>query len=262
LFKLVVLDVDDTLVNIQKDLSDMNRQAIIKAQEKGVLVTLASGRMHQTMERLAGQLQITQPLISCNGALVKDDKIVLARETVDNEIAKEVIEFFNSRKKTLQLYTEQGLFTKEKCVRTWRLEEAEGLPCSIIDTASYNVFYKDLLKLLIRLEPEEVERYRKELAQHFGDKIIAALSHRVYIEITNKGINKGKAVAILAKHLGIAQSEVMTIGDSPNDMSMLEWAGLGVAMGNASQEVKAVANTTTLAIEEDGVARALEEYVL
>lgn len=262
MFKLVVLDVDDTIVNAQNNLSVANKKAIIKAQEKGIYVTLASGRMYQTMERLAQELEIKLPLICCNGALVKNQETVLMHESVDNDIAKKVIEFFNKREKTLQLYTEQGLFTKEKCPRTWRLEEGEGLPCNVIDVNSYNEFYKDLLKLLIRLEPEEVTDYRKDLQEHFGDKISAALSHKVYIEITNKGINKGKAVAALAEKLGIEQQKVMTIGDSPNDMSMLSWAGLGVAMGNASAEVQAVANANTLSIENDGVAKALEKYIL
>lgn len=137
------------------------------------------------------------------------------------------------------------------------------MPCNIIDESAYYLFHQeDLLKFLIRLDPSEVEQYRKELQENFGNRISAALSHNVYMEITDKGVNKGRAVSMLAARLGIDRSEVMAIGDSPNDKKMLEWAGMGIAMGNASQEVKLVADNVTLPIEKDGVAKALYEYVL
>lgn len=262
MFKLVVLDVDDTIVNSKKELSIASKECIVAAQKKGIYVTLASGRMYQTMQSTAKNLSITIPLISCNGALIRNEERILNCENVDENIAKKVMTFFSERNKVLQLYTKQGLFTKEKCPCTWSLEEQEGLPCSLLDEKTYDAFNKDLLKLLIRLYPSEVCTYRKELKDSFGDKISAALSHNVYIEITNKEVNKGRAVAWLAKYLGVEQKNVLAIGDSPNDTSMLRWAGLGIAMGNASDEVKSVADEITLSVDDDGVAKVLEKYVL
>lgn len=263
MYKLIVLDVDDTIVTLEKNVSPATIGAIKKVQDKGVAATLASGRMHQAMLSTAEKLNIKLPLISCNGALIRDDSNVISCDMLDKNVAKDVISFFNDKNKVLQLYTKEGVYTKEKCERTWRLEQSEGVPCNIIDPKAYDAFYQnDLLKLLIRLEAEEIFDYREEVDSAFGDRLSAAISHNVYFEITDKGVNKGRAVEALAKKLGFARDEVVAIGDSHNDQKMLEWAGLGIAMGNASEEVKLAADKITLPIEEDGVAAALYEYIL
>lgn len=263
MYKLVVLDVDDTIVTMEKSISAATIEAIKKAQSRGVQVTLASGRMHQAMLSTAKKLDIKLPLISCNGAMIRAEEQVLSCDMLDKNIAKEVIEFFENKNKVLQLYTKEGVYSKEKCERTWMLEQGEGVPCNVIEPAVYNDFYQnDLLKLLIRLKKDEVSFYRENVEAAFGSKVSAAVSHNVYFEITNKGVNKGKAVAWLAQKLGFERDEVVAIGDSHNDQKMLEWAGLGIAMGNASTEAKEAADKITLPIDQDGVAAALYEYVL
>ena len=263
MYKLVALDIDDTIINAKNNISEKTKQAILKAQAKGVKVTLASGRMYQSMKNLAGELEIKMPLISCNGAMIRSEEKLIECQLLNKDIAKKAMEYFTGKNKVLQIYKPDGLYTKEKCERTWRLEQAEGLPCNIIDAKAYDGFYKeDILKLLIRLEPDEVDFFRSDIKKNFNGVLSYALSHRVYIEMTHLGINKGKALSQLAQMYGIKQSEVLAIGDSPNDKKMLEWAGLGIAMGNAMDEVKKVADITTSSIEDDGVAKALEEYVL
>ena len=262
MYKLVVLDIDDTIVNSKYKISEKTKKAILAAKNKGIKVTLASGRIHQAMKNVAQELDITLPLISCNGALIKNNTEIINKSELNQNAAQNIIDFFNKRSRTLQLYTSDGLFTKEKCERTWRLEQHEGVPCNIIDSIEYDNFNASLLKALIRLEPDEVEQYRYEVSKHLGNEIDSALSHKVYLEMTQKGVTKGRAVSILADYLSIEQKNVMTIGDSPNDKSMLKWAGLGIAMGNASDEVKNAADQVTLSIEDDGVAHAFEKYIL
>lgn len=263
MYKLVALDIDDTIINIRNNISEKTRSAIMRAQKKGVKVTLASGRMYQSMINLAGHLDIKMPLISCNGAMIKSPDKTIYCQLLDNDTAKKAIDYFAEKNKALQIYKPDGLYSKEKCERTWFLEQSEGLPCNMIDEQAYDRFYKeDILKLLIRLQPEEVDFFRADIAEKFSGVLSYALSHKVYIEMTQLGINKGRALSHLAKLYGIKQNEVLAIGDSPNDKRMLEWAGLGIAMGNAMDEVKNSADTVTDTIENDGVAKALEEYVL
>ncbi len=262
MFKLLVLDVDDTIITARDKLTSASKEAIKEAQRRGIQVALASGRMHQAMKRLASELDIKLPLISCNGAMVKRlDGVAIAKETLDAGAALDVVAYFREKRRVMQLYKEEGLFSVEKCERTWRLEEREGVPCTIIGWESYASRHDDLLKLLIRLEPDEVEDCRMDVERLFGRRVNAALSHNVYLEFTNKGVDKGRAVALLAQKLGIRREEVMAVGDSPNDMSMLAWAGYGVAMGNALPEVKEVADALTLSVEEDGAALAIEKYI-
>ena len=263
MYKLVVMDVDDTIVMSGKKISSKVKEAVKKVQQKGIKVTLASGRMYQTMRSVAQELEIKLPLISCNGAMVRDEEKIFSCALLDKKAAKDILYFFERKNKVLQMYTSEGLFTKKKCERTWRLEQGEGLPCRVIEEEAYASFYQnDLLKFLIRLESDEVQQYIDELQEFFGSRISAALSHNFYIEITRQGINKGSALALLAGQLGIDRGAVLAIGDSPNDKKMIEWAGLGIAMGNASVEVKLIADKVTLPIEEDGVAEALYKYIL
>ena len=262
MFKLIVLDVDDTIITSKNKLSPVTKQAISKAQRQGVKFVLASGRMHQAMKSLAAELAIDLPLVSCNGALIKDAQRTLSRTVVDSVVAKEVIDYFQARQRVLQLYREEGVYSLEKCEYTWRLEESEGVSCTIVDEQSYSACHDNLLKLLIRLQPQEVAEYRERVKNHFSGRLSSALSHNVYLEMTGHNVNKGQALAFLAGQLGLASHEIMAIGDSPNDKKMLQWAGMGIAMGNASPEVKAVADKVTLSVDEDGVAAVLEEYII
>jgi Cof subfamily protein (haloacid dehalogenase superfamily) len=262
LYKLVVLDVDDTIVTQQNAISAATKDAVLSVRDIGVPVTLASGRMYETMRRLAGELRIDLPLICCNGALIKDEETTVCRETLTNTAAEAVLDFFRQKGKTLQLYREEGLYSKKKCERTWQMEEKAGLSCRIIDEQSYNSFNRDLLKMLVRLDPVSVREYQQELAEKFSGVVTAAISHSVYLEITNYGVDKAKALIKLAGLLGVRREEVLAVGDSPNDQNMLCWAGLGVAMGNASAEVKRQADVVAPSVWEDGVAHVLTKYVL
>lgn len=262
MYKLVVLDVDDTIVTKTNKLSEATRRAVLAVQKRGVAVTLASGRMYQTMRRLADELAIETPLISCNGALVRGGKTVFFCRALQAAAAKAALDFFRRRGLILQLYNKDGLYTKEKCALTWRLEEREGLSCNVVAEDIYNGFYHGLLKMLIRLSPDEAANYQRLLAERFAGRLSAAVSHGVCLEMTGRGVTKGAALSVLAQSLGIRREEVLAVGDSPNDCSMLEWAGLGVAMGDAAEEVKASADKITLPIAEDGAACALEKYVL
>ncbi|MDR2007102.1 MAG: HAD family hydrolase, partial [Acidaminococcales bacterium] len=176
--------------------------------------------------------------------------------------AKAALDFFNQKGLVLQLYSQDGLYTKKKCAATWRLEEKEGLCCHVIAENSYNDFYHGLLKMLIRLDPDAAAACQKLVSGHFAGRLSAAVSHGVCLEITGHGVNKGEALSALAGLYGIRREEVLAIGDSPNDCAMLEWAGLGVAMGNAAAQALAAADRVTLPIGEDGAACALEKYIL
>jgi Cof subfamily protein (haloacid dehalogenase superfamily) len=258
----VALDVDDTIVDKNNNLSDATRRAVAAVQRRGVAVTLASGRMYQTMRRIARELKIKMPLIGCNGALARDSLNVFFCRALPAADAKAAIDFFGQRGLVLQLYNQDGLYTKEKCALTWRMEQAEGLPCHIVGHDSYNGFCHGLLKMLIRLEPQEAANCQKIVAGHFAGRLDAAVSHGVCLEMTAHGVTKGGALATLAGIYGVRQEEVLAIGDSPNDSAMLAWAGLGVAMGDAPADVLAAADAVTLPVGEDGVARALEKYIL
>jgi hypothetical protein len=260
--KLVALDLDDTLLDEARLVSDRAKQAIRGAVAKGVTVIIATGRMYRSALPYALQLDLDVPLITYNGALVKCSMSgeTLLHRPVDAATAAQVLELFRQRGWYIQVYRDDQLYVRERDENARYYEYIADVDAIPVGDRLYDAV--ETTKLLAMDDPASIPEIYQTVEQAFGDKLYLTISKPNYLEILNPKASKGLALAYLAERLGIDRSEVMAVGDSLNDLDMIEYAGLGVAMGNSRPEVKAAAQAVTAGNDADGVAEAIEKYVL
>lgn len=261
--KLVAVDMDDTLLDDTLKVSPRTCEAIRKAQERGVIVTIATGRMFSSVLPFAKQLNIQAPVISYNGGMVRYpvSKEVLFHQSIDGEIAGKIVKLFREHGWYLQSYMNDELYVVERCEKAKSYEILAGIQAIAMGDEFYTMVHEPT-KMLSLAEPHEIQEIQQVIHKELGETIFLATSKSNYLEITHPKVNKGHALAILAEQLMIHQDEIMTIGDSNNDYPMIEYAGFGVAMGNASDRVKGIAQAVTADNNHHGVAEAIEKYIL
>ena len=261
--KLIAIDIDHTLIGSDLKISNRTKQAINATIDVGGRVTLATGRMYQAAVPFAEELGLDVPLITYDGALVKTAKTqeVYWHKPIPIEDAKEILEYTQAFGYHTNLYVDDELYVEslnEEARRYMAHVNVEAKPVGNL----LRFLSKPPTKLLMMAEPKIVERVLPELEEKFGAKAHVARSLPGYIEFTGENVTKGSALAALSKHLGIQRDQVMAIGDSENDISMLSYAGIGVAVGNANNKVQEAADYVTEGVNGDGVVEAINRFVL
>jgi hypothetical protein len=261
--KLVAIDLDDTLLDNSRAVSPRAKAAIAAAVARGVTVTVATGRMFPSALPYARQLELDVPLITYNGALVRCGLSgeTLLHNPLDAATAGKVLALFRERGWHVQVYLDDVLYVRERNAAVRKYEEIAGIAAVPVGDGLWTLSGEPT-KMLAMADPESIPGIDAAVRALCGGRIYTAASKPYYLEITHPDATKGTALAFLAGRLGISRGEVMAIGDSVNDLDMIEYAGLGVAMGNASQQVKEAADAVVAANDADGVAAAIEEYVL
>ncbi len=261
-YKLIAADLDDTLLNDQLQVSSRNRRAFSLAQEKGLKVTIATGRMYRSALRVAADLDIKGPIITYQGALVKgaaDGKIFFHRP-VPLEFAKDVLAEGYKAGVHMNIYLDDQLYVDHLT------EEAQFY----VNQAKVDVFEvgnlinflnKEPTKVLYMGESSMLDDLQKQLKERFKDELYITKSKPYYLEFMHPKATKMHGLAAVAKHFNILPEEIIAFGDSYNDIEMLEYAGLGVAMGNSPQDIKNVADLVTETNNNDGVADVIEKFV-
>ncbi|MFY9176817.1 MAG: Cof-type HAD-IIB family hydrolase [Caldicoprobacterales bacterium] len=262
-YKLIAVDLDDSLLGTDLEISNRNKEALIKAMEKGVLVTIATGRMFISALRYAHQLGLDVPIITYQGGLIKNafSKDVLYNKTLPMDICRRIIHICKEKSLHLQIYIgDEYYFEEDNKYSNMYYENigVKGQAVGPLDKFSFD----PPNKLLIIDEPDIIGKLRNEFAKIFDNQIEVTTSKPEYLEFTHKDATKGKALEYLANLKGINRENVIAIGDSYNDISMLQYAGLGVAMGNSPEYVKSHADYITGINDEDGVAQAIDKFVL
>lgn len=261
--KLLVTDLDGTLLNGEKKISQRNALAIQRAQENGVKVTFATGRMHKAAVRFAQEVNLSLPIISCNGAVIKScagEKIF--EHHVDDKIAREAIEFCLENNWHIQWYIDDELYVNEIKPGLWtgyenvfkiEVKEAKGR----LDKCS-----KGIVQMVILDKEGKIQTIAPKVRARFAGRLDTPVTSDHCIDVVAVGMNKAKGIDVLAKKYGIDSSEIMVIGDSDNDLAMFGYAGFSVAMGNAFESIKSIADAITDDVESDGFATAVEKYIL
>ena len=274
--KAIVLDIDGTLLTSKKVISAKTKQALITAQEKGIKVILASGRPTTGMYTLAKELEMTKYegyLVSYNGSRVTDCKTndVLFNQTMSVETGQSILAHLKNFDVLPMIDKEDYLYVNDVYNNILKLPdddfniieyEARGgnfKLCEIDDLAAFATF--PINKILIAAQPEYLQEHVKAIHAPFDETVTAAFSAPFYFEFTDKGIDKAKALNTVFPDLGIHSNNMIAFGDGHNDRSIIEYARIGVAMGNAVEELKAVADDVTLSCDEDGIAAGLEKYL-
>lgn len=271
MIKLVAIDIDGTLVNEKKIVTDKVRQAIHAAMDQGVKIVLCTGRpiagIRPYLEELRMQAE-DDFVISQNGAVITRtdtgeviEKWPLALADVRQwyEFGKDfAANFLVMNEEHFHLVMPEG---EEPSIRTALLDEGKTVRMAV-EVADINALQEEYLKLLFFGKPAEIDEVEAAIPPAFRENFAVVRSQVYLLEVAAKGIDKGKALTKLAQDLGYAHEEVMAIGDGNNDYEMIKAAGLGVVMENGTDHLKSVANELTLSNENDGVAHAIEKFVL
>jgi len=272
MYKLVVSDMDGTLLNRKGMVSERNKRALKEILKKGVHVAIATGRIYTSAKVYAKYLGIVTPIIACNGAIVKDlhDDSIIYEKHIEPKDCFEVFDICRENQLYFHFYTADTFYTEKMEYSSlkyleWNktMNEKEQINIQIIDNPYELVSHFDERVYKIQINSDDMElleKTRKNLEQIENFEISKSWFNN--IEIMNRGVSKGNAVMHLAKSMGIKQEEVICFGDNENDISMLSYAGLGVAMGNAEELVKRSADHVTTSNDEDGVAEVIEKYIL
>jgi Cof subfamily protein (haloacid dehalogenase superfamily) len=267
-YKMLCLDIDGTLVNSEHRITTGTREAIqIVSKEMKIPVILVSARMPKGILFLLEELDVREPIICYSGALVLDDKTnILSNETISIADASKIYSLAREMAVHVSLYRNDEWYVQE--MDEWAEQEGE-----ITNSSPVITVLEDLLgvwkkensgpnKILCMAEPEKLEALHAEIKCCYPDKLNVYPSKPTYLEIMPDNASKPSAIEILCRRFNIDKSEVIAIGDNFNDISMIEYAGLGIAMGNAPQQVKLRADSITLSNDEDGVAAAIRKYIL
>ena len=264
MIKLVVTDLDGTLLPTGTEISPENIEAARRAVEAGVTVTIATGRMYRAALPVAKNLGVDAPIITYNGALIRTvSGKTLYSSFLPAGLIREVLDFVEEQGWYMQTYSKDQLLYAEHCEYSDRYEAAQLVQGEAVGWQGLKERTEEVTKLLCVTDgAEETEARIAVLLEKFGDKLAVVRSSAYYAEIVNKGVSKGEGLKKLAQILGVTIPETMALGDAENDLSILKEAGLSVAMGNAVPAVKAACDVETGTCEENGWAQALYEYVL
>jgi len=256
--------LDGTLMGDDQIISPRVRHAIAAAQDRGVVVTLATGRMFDVTLARALDLGITAPLICYQGGLIQapDSDTPLYRATMSAALVREVLEWRAQRGWHVVLYADSDVFIAERRYPESFYRAMLGERLVWVDDLSSVLEQHEPIKFLAVAEPAEADLIEAEMRRRFEGRMEVVRSHAMFVEGNPLGVLKGDALRRLAEHLGVPQAQVMALGDQDNDASMIAWAGVGVAMGNGSRATRAAADWIAPSLADDGAAVAIERFVL
>lgn len=262
--KLFVSDLDGTMLPNKSAVSRENVEAVRRAAEAGVVVTIATGRMYEAALPVARELGLDVPIIAYNGGLIKSPSgRVYEEHPLDTQLARDIIAFCHARDWYIQEYSGGRLRYAAACAESRYYENSQGVPGIAVGRDGMLVHAAGNCKLLlVTAGRAETLARAEELNAAFGMSVDVTRSADTLVEIVPKGVSKASALRTLADRLGIPMEETMAIGDAYNDLPMLRSAGKSVAMGNAFPEVKEAADYETLTCEENGLAAAIYAYAL
>ena len=289
MYKLIAIDIDGTLINSYGEITNENKNAVKKANEAGINVILASGRNYATIQNFSNDLNLNKYAICGNGSSIYDIKNnkVIYEKTLSKEKVLDIIKICEENSIYYNIYTESSILTQKLNYNTLvyyneNLKKQDGkktyiniienlykyvkeseidkyLKITICDDSQ--VIFKNILKTLKNIKGIDVLD-----VEHMSRKIIKTGSTEIkveyfYTEVTAENTDKWNAIKFLAKELGIENKEVLTIGDNINDKTMIENAGLGIAMGNSNPSIKEVADCVVNDNDPSGVAQAINKFV-
>jgi hypothetical protein len=262
-YKLIASDCDGTLINSDSQLTERTKTAIEKCMDKGVIFVMATGRPTYGVQWFIDMFEQDMPIITYNGsfACMSKSQKVIVEDKIPAELCREAIKLGMKHKLGVVTYVDNKLYIAERNEWTdsyanyFKLNpEVSGDIFEIVKNGAAKVVWID--------DPKKINSYYHETQAHFDGRLNCFTSASFLFELVAADASKGTAIQKIGEIYGIKPEEMIAVGDGFNDVDMLEFAGLGVAVDNAPQGVKDAANEITLSNDEDGVAAVIEKYVL
>lgn len=266
-YRLLALDLDGTLLDQRMTVTPRVRAAVVAAQSRGVTVTIATGRTFRATLPYAQMLDLHGPLICYQGGAIFDAQTGAMSNIVPlaGPLAAEGAQLMLDLGLFCLVYAAEKLYIADDTrpeLAYYRSFHPEGIDLIVAPDLAVVTATLQPLKVQFTAEPAIIDQYAPQFIERFTGRLEVLRAHDHYLELTPLGVSKGHALATLAAQLEIPREEVMAIGDHFNDLEMIRWAGLGLAMANGAPAVQAEADGVVPTVGEDGVAWAIERYLL
>jgi Cof subfamily protein (haloacid dehalogenase superfamily) len=268
MYKLIAIDMDGTLLTEDKIITAKTKNAIKAANSLGVKIVLTTGRPIQGIKHYLDELQLTSKddyVIGLNGALIcrtDDYSIISSNETLKGKDLKYIYNkvkvlktYFHAFTKDEDLVNIESKFSRDE-------EKRINLKVRVVDFLAEIKDDDEILKVVLEEEKFVLDEITAQIPKELFEEYNVIRSVDFMLEFMKKGCNKASGLKKLARYLGISQEEIIAIGDAENDREMIKYAGLGVAMGNAEDEIKSLANFITKSNEENGVSCVIDKFIL
>lgn len=260
--RAIAFDLDDTLLRPDGTVSAYTTEVLRRASQRGIRILPASGRTRDSMWPTVQRIGCASAFVSCNGAEIwSPERTLMMQELLPVPLAHEVAQFAADRGVYCQTYAVDRFYYTEE--NEWAASYARLSSLKGEYVGDLTAFItRPVTKLLMMDEPARVAELLKKARSLFGERASLTCSKPYFLECNPPKATKGNALRWCAAHFGFGMNELLAFGDSLNDVSMLEAAGCGIAMGNAREDVKALGFPVCASNEEDGVARYIEEQIL
>jgi Cof subfamily protein (haloacid dehalogenase superfamily) len=262
--KMVIADVDGTLVTQEKVLTKRAAEAVLRLHDAGIQFSITSGRPPKGMAMLIDPLKLVQPLAAFNGGVLiqPDLKTVVDQHFLPSGVPGQIIDSIEKHGLDVWIYTATEWYIRDvNGAHVAREQWTVKFPPKVVKT--FDGLLGKVAKIVgVSDNLEGVAKCEKDVQQSGGEHISAARSQPYYLDVTHPKANKGEVVLALSKLVNVPADTIATLGDMPNDVLMFKKSGMSIAMGNASKEVQASATYITASNEDEGFAKAIEEFIL
>jgi Cof subfamily protein (haloacid dehalogenase superfamily) len=276
-YKLICIDLDGTLLNSRRQITAVTKVSLRRAHELGVNIVISTGRIYTDAVYYANLIGVKSPVLASNGAYIKakDEAGVIYQNGLGEALSFKILDVCNRYRVTPHFYTAHKEYYGSRLFQAslaWDRLKPDRRPPQIGTERKYigsQVQWRQMIAaekdhlvkgVILNLRGQKLWPIRKELLRINELEVTSSGSNN--IELNCKGVSKGKGVAILTRYYNLKPEEVMVIGDGENDLAMIEYAGWGVAMGNATDIVKKQADYITDSNDHDGVAKVIDKFVL
>lgn len=260
MIKMIATDIDGTILKYNYEFNQPVIDCIKNLSAHNIPVVLVTGRMHGAAKLVADQLDLKTPIISYQGGLIKDGDKVLYERNIDPAVARKIINRGKANNVHMNVYVKDNLYVEHDDDTIKRYILQSGLPYTVCNFDDLDLEGVNKILAIDYNDSERVTGWVEYLEKEYPDLYIVK-STPYFCEISNKEATKACALAYLINYMGLKKEEVMTIGDQNNDIVLLKAGGLAVAMGNATDELKACADYVTDTIDNDGFVKAVEKFV-
>ena len=259
MIKLVATDIDGTILIPEGEFTQEVKDCISRLSKNGIKVVLVTGRMNAAASLIAKELNLDTPVISYQGGLVNENGNYIYERYLTKEQTEKIISWAKSEKIHLNLYNDDILYSETDCYEIQRYCNNQHTKYQV---QPFSTVEKNKINKVLAIDynnPERINKYEKEIQKIFPELYIVK-STPYFLEFSNKEASKYCAVKFLQKYWNLRDDEILTIGDQNNDIALLKAGGIKIAMGNATEDLKQVADDVTDTVFNDGFVKAIEKY--
>lgn len=260
MIKLIATDIDGTILIPEGEFTDGVKAYIKQLQKQGIKIVLVTGRMNAAAMLIAKDLGLETPVVSYQGGLINENGKILYEQYLTEKESEDIIEWAKEEDIHINLYNNDILYSEKDCPEIQRYCNNQHTNYIVKD---FSEIKKNKVNKILAIDydnPKKIDRLEKELPNRFSDLYIVK-STPYFLEFSNPKASKYCAVKFLQKYWNLKDEEILTIGDQNNDIALLEAGGIKIAMGNATEKLKSIADYITDTVYNDGFIKAVEKFL-